>query len=122
MWAIHLPTPGKRTGVLPSTPYDKQLKFIPRHLAHFTLSLNAGAAEFNLVHSIAGSRFTADDNSASLNAYRLTHANIVTRLPVAAVNLQAKFEVKNLFDRNYEVFPRYPMPRRSYRATIGVSF
>lgn len=106
----------------PNDPtYDKQLKFIPKHLAHFTLSLNAGVAGFTIVHSIVGSRFTTDDNSASLNAYRLTHANVVTRVPFGEVGLQAKLEVNNLFDRGYEVFPQYPMPKRNYRATISVS-
>jgi outer membrane cobalamin receptor len=102
--------------------YNKQLPYVPRHTANLSVRIDLGRASVNLLHSIVGERFTTDDNSTSLAGYRLTHGNVRANIPVGSSVLFAKFEVDNIFDRDYEVFQHYPMPRGSVRFSLGAEY
>jgi vitamin B12 transporter len=102
--------------------FNKQLKFVPQHTAHLSISVELNVVTVSIVHSIIGRRFTNDDNTASTDPYRLTNANFGVRFPLGPLTSVARFEVNNIFDRDYEVFPMYPIPKRSYRAAIGIEY
>lgn len=102
--------------------FDKKLLYIPKDVAAVTLSVLLEPLTLNFTHSLVGRRYIKEDNSESLPPYHLTHANIVLSAPIGSRKLFAKAEVNNLFDRDYEVFQYYPMPKRSYSVTLGAEY
>jgi len=102
--------------------FNNQLVFVPKHLANIGASLHFEPVRVNIIHTIVSSRYTSADNVASLAPYRLTNVNVALSFPVGKINLFGKFEISNVFDYNYEVLPYYPMPKRSYRATVSVEY
>ncbi|MEK6570076.1 MAG: hypothetical protein AABZ61_01800, partial [Bacteroidota bacterium] len=102
--------------------FDKQLLYVPRGVANMTVAVRFETLGLNISHSLVGRRYTKEDNSESLPSYRLTNANLILTIPVQGRKLFAKAEVSNLFDKDYEVFPYYPMPRRSYRLMLGIEY
>jgi outer membrane cobalamin receptor len=36
--------------------------------------------------------------------------------------MSMKCEINNLFDKDYQVIPGYPMPMRSFRVTLGIEY
>lgn len=113
----------KRNQSTPEDPtYGKQLIYVPRHAANVTLSLLVPPLRMSVVHSVIGLRYTREDNSASTPAYRLTHANVAFDGTFGRLRMFVKAEVNNLFDKDYEVFLSYPMPKRHYRVTLSVRY
>lgn len=70
--------------------------------------------------SFVGFRYTTEDNRGFLPAYTIADANLNVRLFVADLSLLLRLKVNNLFNTEYQSVPAYPMPLRSYRATLGV--
>lgn len=112
----------KNSTTLPDSTLNKQLMFVPKHLFNVLLSVHLVPITFSISHSVVGSRYISEDNTTSLPPYRLTNANVVFRMFVAGWNFYTKVEMNNIFNENYEVFPNYPMPRSSYRLTLGVEY
>ncbi len=112
----------KNLGSPNDSTFNKQLIFVPQHLASISFAIHIGPQTLNIIHTIVGTRYASEDNSRSLSPYRLTHANIVVHLPVGRWKFLAKVEVNNVLDYSYEVFPNFPLPRRNYRATLGIEY
>ncbi len=117
--------------VEPDSPGDPNasahLIYIPQEQAHYfvafwqdfrqSLVREIGAT---LAASFVGFRYTSEDNRGFLPAYALAGANLNARLSVADLSLLLRLEVNNLFNKEYQSVPAYPMPLRSYRATLEV--
>ena len=111
----------KKNSDFPGDPtYDKQLRYVPRSLANFTVSFDYRAATVSVTHAFVGERFTDDRNSSSLPAYSTTGLSLTVRIPVASWTALVKADVNNLADNPYEVFLNYPVPARTFRLTLGV--
>jgi outer membrane cobalamin receptor len=67
-------------------------------------------------------RFIANDESAWLPEYWLTNMNLSTALHVNPLRLDVRIELSNLFDRDYQVLPGYPMPGRTFKFVLGVDY
>jgi outer membrane cobalamin receptor len=74
----------------------------------------------NVTHSVTGRRYTREDNSDWLSPYGLSNCNLLFKAPFEGRRLFLKAELNNVLDKDYEVFPYYPMPRRNFRITVGV--
>ncbi len=106
-----------------------QLIYVPQETAHFSLTLSQSfddtpfkqlAATMN--HSFVGLRYTTEDNKNILPSYILTSMNIRTKFSVAMLLCNARFEVNNLFNTEYQTIVSYPMPGRSFKMTLGVEY
>ncbi len=102
--------------------FDKQLPFIPENLFKAVVTLHVHHFTVNLFRLFTGVRPANDDNSNLLHAYSLTNASVAVAEDVGPWKLTAKVEMDNIFDVQYQVYPNYPMPGRTYRVEIGVTY
>lgn len=102
--------------------YGKQLVFIPQNLFKATLAFHLHPLTINVFRLFMGARPVNEDNSSSLPAYSLTKANIMASVPFGSWNVSAKFEMDNIFNVQYQVYPNYPMPGRTYKLDLGVEY
>lgn len=104
------------------TTYDKQLPFVPNHLMNVAISLHYEPVVITIAHSIVGQRFTNQNNSQSLPAYRLTNLTGLSNVAFGGWKSFVKVELNNVFGEKYEIFPLYPMPERNVRLTVGIEY
>ncbi|MBI5216649.1 MAG: TonB-dependent receptor [Ignavibacteriae bacterium] len=104
-----------------------QLPFVPEEMMNFAISINNKVHEsfvsligVTFTHQFVGYRFTTEDNKNYVPGYRLYDGNIRLRSKVGSAMLNMKFEVKNIFEQEYQVMPAYPMPMRSYRFSFSI--
>ena len=102
--------------------YDKHLPFIPSHLFNVSLTAYVGSVTLSAYHFISGTRFTNNDNSQSVPAYRFT--NLSASVPFSAADIEFRFGVsaENIFDHRFSVVPGYPMPGRRVKAGIRLEY
>jgi outer membrane cobalamin receptor len=113
----------KRNESFPGDPaFNRQLLYIPRHTAFGSVSLLWGRMDLRLSHAVMGRRFTAEDHVSSLPEHHTTDVRMSGRFDIASTRCIASIEVRNIFDRSYQVFRDYPMPGRVIRAGIGVDY
>lgn len=101
--------------------YGRQLAYTPRHAGAVALAWESPWIGLSGRVTAAGERWTTN-----------THLPADTRMPpyaeygfgayrtfrLGAVALEAKADIVNAFDRQYEVIRRYPMPGRSFRLAL----
>lgn len=108
----------RTSGTDPS--FGKQLVFIPQHSLHGRASLFLDAVSLSIGHTAAGKRFITDDHLSDLPEHHLTDLRATTKFRLGRSTVTLGGEMRNVFNRSYEVFPDYPMPGRALR--IGMSF
>ena len=108
---------------------DKQLIYVPRRTATVAVRTFFGfntavlrECDAALSYSFVGSRYTTEDNADSLPSYWVANASVRSRVGWGTLTLSIRLEVNNLFDEDYQVILSYPMPRRSFRLTVGLDY
>lgn len=102
--------------------FGKQLVFIPQNSLTGRVTLFLEPLTISVFHSAVGKRFITDDHLSDLPEHHLTdvRASITFGLGISTIVLGA--ELRNMFDRSYEVFPDYPMPGRVFRIGVSVAY
>ncbi len=115
----------------PDSPGDPNanayLIYVPQEQAHYSIAFRhefegsfVRELEAAVAASYVGFRFTSEDNRSFLPSYTIADANLNVRMRITDVSLLLRVEVNNLLNNDYQSVPAYPMPLRSYRATLGV--
>jgi outer membrane cobalamin receptor len=113
----------KRNSSSPTdSTFDKQLIFIPRSLFKGSLTVHAKEFTFTVFRVFTGERFTNEDDSRSVPAYSLTNANVRAEIPFGLWKLALTGEANNILDVDYQWFPGYPMPGRTYKVSLGIEY
>ncbi len=112
------------TSALNKTPgsdstYDRQLIYRPKDILKCHASARLYPFVVSLMYAFTGERFTTATNSSSLPAYRVANANVLLNNPLMGIPLSFKAEVNNIFDTEYQIYARYPMPKRTLRFTLS---
>lgn len=101
--------------------YGKQLAYTPLNSGSVSVSwLNPWVDV--AIHGVgSSSRYTTNSNIAEtrLGGYWDTGATLSHTFKIKNMKLEAKFELLNIFDRQYEIVARYPMPGRHWKVTLG---
>jgi outer membrane cobalamin receptor len=100
----------------------KQLMYIPKAVYSLGITARLLGFSFSLSEMYTSKRFMAADESAWLPEYWLTNVNLTTVLPLHSFRVDVRAEVSNLFDRDYQVLPGYPMPGRTFKFVLGVDY
>jgi outer membrane receptor for ferrienterochelin and colicins len=100
----------------------KQLLYIPKAVCSLGISARFLGFSLSVSEMYTSKRFIADDESAWLPEYWLTNMNFSTVLQLHPLRLDIRAEVSNLFDRDYQVLPGYPMPGRTFKVVLGVDY
>lgn len=98
----------------------KQVAYIPLNSGSASLSwLNPWVSV--AVHTTAtGSRYTTNFNmpETKIAGFADTGISVFRKFKAGRGNMEARVDIMNIFDCQYEVIARYPMPGRAWRATI----
>ncbi len=102
--------------------FDKQLLYIPQNLFKAVLAFHLHPFTINVFRLFTGERPVNEDNSRSLPEYSLTNANISADVLFGPWKVLAKIEMDNIFNVQYQVYPNYPMPGRTYKLDLDVEY
>lgn len=113
----------KKNGKYPGDPsVDKQLIYIPRELSKTNFGISYKDAGINLYYRFIGKRYTDFDNTRFLPAVDLLDGNIYYSYSIWKLKMQAKVEVNNILDTDYQIMPGYPMPLRNFKIGLSINY
>jgi vitamin B12 transporter len=103
---------------------DKQLIYLPLESASFSASLHFPRWSLNVVHSYTGFRYVTETNDPHfiLPAFQKTDLNLLCTILAGSVSVRTKFEILNVFNSDYQVFPGFPMPLRTYALNLMLEY
>lgn len=103
--------------------YGKQLPYIPLHKANTRWTASYKQAFVHYTLNYTGVRYTSEDESYKTNAYTIQNIEAGYHFAVkGSCRITPKISISNLFDAYYESTQYYPMPLRSFMASVMVSF
>lgn len=107
-----------------SADYGKQVAYVPRHSGGASLSYENPWVNIAANITATSARFTSNENlpQTRLGGYADTGAAIYRPFRLGRYTLEGRLDILNIFNRQYEVIARYPMPGRSFRATVKFEF
>ena len=109
----------------PESPfYDNQLAYMPLHSGAGSLSWENPWVNISISGHAIGERWSTNEHQTSthINGYSEMGATIWRRFHIGRPVAEIRFDIKNLFDKQYEIVRSYPMPGRSWQLTVNVKF
>lgn len=104
--------------------YNHQIAYTPRHSGSARAVMEM--PWFNAAYAViwSGMRYSGNYNSEEfkLNGYADHSLSFSKKFETRFGDWDFIFETLNLLNKNYQVVRNYPMPGRSYRATISLNF
>ncbi len=101
----------------------KQLSYTPRQSGSLSLLLQRGAFSGGYLHQVTGSRFATTDNLVVLPAFQtgqfFLHQRIVLH---RRMKLSLDLRIENIWNTPYRILAYRPMPGRSGRVGVGLSW
>ncbi len=109
----------------PESPnYKKQIAYMPEHTGSAALTFENPWVNVS-VHGVrVSSRWPNNDHydGTMIEGYTDIGLTAYRQLTFGRHQLEARFDLKNMFDEQYEIVYHYPMPRRSYQVTLNYKF
>lgn len=107
---------------VPDKVSKKQIVYVPCDMFVSSFRFDYRNASISVINDFTGKRFTEADNSAFLPAYFVTGlvAGYNIRKEDIMINLSVRAD--NLFNARYEAIAFYPMPGRSFVASVSITF
>ncbi len=105
--------------------YGKQLIYTPLHKANTSLNIEYSDWSFNFSYRYTGKRFTdfSQENSRNiLPAYRLADFFFLKKIFLKKIKFEIKFNIDNLFNKEYQEILWRAMPGRNYMMSIKFNF
>lgn len=100
---------------------DKLLIYRPYHKADVNTSLTIEKFSFNVNYHYMSKRYVNTSNLNSLSDVSIWNMNFGYATQLVGLKWFVRFDVNNLFEKNYRLSDGYPMPGRQLRLTIGMS-
>ncbi|MEA3478389.1 MAG: TonB-dependent receptor [Bacteroidota bacterium] len=100
----------------------KQLIYVPIHKAVGSLRYIIGSFRISYNIRCFGKRYTVADNSRYLPAQVLNDLMIEKQFIINKFTLSTQLNIDNIWDEEYQVVVRQPMPGRSFMLTIKFMF
>lgn len=106
----------------PESPhYKKQIAYMPEHTASASVGFEHPWINTSL-HAVAVSQRWANNehyDGTSIDGYCDVGLTLWRQFHFGHNQLEGRFDLKNLFNTQYEIVSRYPMPGRSYQISIN---
>jgi vitamin B12 transporter len=107
-----------------SSSYQDQIPYTPRH----SLALNVGLDHprwglfFNQTYSAHRYYLAENRPDYYVPGFYISDCSALYRWALGGLDVSTSVEVSNLFNQSYAIIRSYPMPGRSYRFSIQLSF
>ncbi|MGB7842934.1 MAG: TonB-dependent receptor [Salinimicrobium sp.] len=100
--------------------FKKELIYVPKHKA--TANLAVGLQDFLVFYQLLynGPVYTSSDNSYELGGYNIS--NLGLEYDFLNKHGSIGFEIRNLWNENYQSMPSRPMPGRAYYTSLTFKF
>ena len=109
----------------PESPnYKKQIAYMPKHTGSVALTFENPWVNLS-VHGVrVSNRWPNNDHydGTMIDGYTDIGLTAYRQLTFGKHQIEARFDLKNVFDKQYEIVYHYPMPRRSYQVTLNYKF
>ncbi len=103
--------------------------YVPRETGGATISFahRPSSGPFSSVggtlwYTITGPRFMTEDNLESLPLYDVLDLSLGVGIPLWGVSLNARCEVNNVLNEDYQAIRGYPMPLRTFRLGLALEY
>jgi vitamin B12 transporter len=113
----------KKNENFPGDPsFNKQVIYLPQESSKTNLSISYKDTGINFYYRFIGKRYTDFENTRFLPAVDLLDGNVFYNYTLWKLKLQAKVEVNNILDTDYQIMPGYPMPLRNFKLGLSISY
>ena len=104
-----------------ASTYGYQVAYMPRHQGSLSLSYENPWLNLSLHGTSVSSRWPNNDHYEGTLIPGYTDCGLTCwrQFRFGCHRLEGRFDLKNLFDKQYEIVGRYPMPGRSYQVSIS---
>lgn len=104
--------------------FRHQIPYTPRHSGSFSASLTSRWVNVGYLLSAVGERYALPQNTSSnrIGGYVEHSASLGRNFEMERCSIAVQLECQNFTDVQYEVIQYYPMPARSYRFTIKITY
>ncbi len=104
--------------------YNCQPAYLPRHSGSLSIAYENPWINASVGVTSVSERWSTNEHSPGtrLPGYAEWSCGLYRDISLGATRLQARVDAVNIFDRQYEVIRRYPMPGRHYRLSISIDF
>lgn len=100
--------------------YNKQVAYTPIHSGGGSLSWQNPWVDVVVRATGTGERYGTNSNLpiTRIKGYMEFGASLMRRFDIRRHSLDLRFDVLNMFNKQYEIVASYPMPGRSFRLTV----
>lgn len=105
--------------------YRHQIPYIPHHSGSLTSSLDWRGYNLHYSWIYVGPRWCQQENTRVnyLQPWYTSDLSLSKTFPIPhGMQLETAIDINNLLSQDYEVILNYPMPKRNYRFTLGLTF
>ncbi len=100
----------------------KQIFYVPLEMSKLNFDLNYKDFGLNLYYSFTGKRYSDFENLQRLPVIDLLNGNVSYSFKIVTLKMNAKLEVDNILNEDYQVITGYPMPLRNYKFILNISY
>ena len=108
---------------------DTQLPYVPQEQAGVVLRYNLlfddgplRDVDVSAGYGFVGYRFVSEDNTSILPSFATLRCGCAVTIAAGPLDVLLRLDVQNVLDEEYEVMPGYPMPPRSFRCSLAVTY
>ena len=107
-----------------ATTYGYQVAYMPRHQGSLSVSYENPWVNVSLHGTCVSSRWPNNNHyeGTLIAGYTDCGATLWRQFRWHRHQLEARFDLKNVFDKHYEIVANYPMPGRNYQISINYKF
>ncbi|MCK4678650.1 MAG: TonB-dependent receptor [Bacteroidales bacterium] len=102
--------------------YKKQLMYVPEHSGNILIRCGIKNSFISYSHVFTGDRYVLRDNSEFLPAHNYGKLSLTHQITLNKYQISLLFDIGNLWNKSYQIVQNYPMPGRSYKASIIFKF
>jgi len=109
--------------ITPNTPNKvRTLIFRPKNKFDFQTGFKFQSASINLTYSFVDRQFRDIGNSDICPASHLINGNIGIAQKIKDMQLEMRFQIFNVLNKNIEIFNGYPLSGREFRFTTAIKY
>ena len=102
--------------------FGNYLEYRPKHKVDIGIGVDYTFANMNIIYRHLDKSFKDENNIQMIPPSNLFDANITINHKLANVNVVAKFDIINIFDKQFVTFGDQPIPGRQLRFSLGVQY
>ena len=106
-----------------SSHYGKQIAYVPMHTAGLAVSWENPWVSLSVHGQAVSHRYSTHEHydGTRISGYNEWTASAYRAFHIRRHTIEARAELRNIFNRQYEIVALYPMPGRSYMFTLKYS-